>query len=214
MPRTQQPGQAALRASSTAPQAADPATPAAAPRVPPLVPGEWTADQAAILAPIAAAGPVHNIVGTLARHPDLYRAWSRFGTYILERSTLPPRHRELVILRIGWLCRSEYEFAQHRRLAHPVGLSNDEIDRVTLGPDAPGWSGFESTLLRAADEMHERRTITDGTWRALATQYDERQLMDLVFTAGEYNLVSTALNVFGVPLDAGLRGFPAPTRSG
>jgi hypothetical protein len=62
--------------------------------------------------------------------------------------------------------------------------------------------------------MHEQRTITDGTWRALATQYDERQLMDLVFTAGEYNLVSTALNVFGVPLDAGLRGFPAPTRSG
>jgi len=198
-----------LPTSSTVPPAAVAGAPGATPRVPPLGPGEWNADQAAILAPIAAAGPIYNIVSTLARHPDLYRAWSRFGTYILERSTLPPRHRELVILRIGWLCRSEYEFAQHRRLAHPVGLSDDEIDRVTLGPDAPGWSGFESTLLRAADEMHEQRTITNGTWQALAAQYDERQVMDLVFTAGEYVLVSMALNAFGVPLDDGLRGFPA-----
>jgi len=164
------------------------------------------------LAPIAAAGPVYNIVSTLAQHPDLYRAWSGFATYILERSTLPPRHRELVILRTGWLCRSEYEFAQHRRLAHAVGLSDAEIDRVTLGPDAPGWSGFEAVLLHAADEMHDQRTITDATWQALAMQYDTHQLMDLVFTAGEYNLVSTALNTFRVPLDEGLRGFPDTSR--
>ncbi len=196
----------------TTPQAADAVPAAGPPRVAPLRAGEWNEDQTSILAPIAATGPVYNLVGTLARHPELYRVWSRFATYILEQSTLPPRHRELVILRTGWLCRSEYEFAQHRRLAHAAGLSDAEIDRVTQGPDAPGWTGFESLLLRAADEMHHQRTITDATWRALAAQYDTHQLMDLVFTAGEYNLVSTALNAFGVPLDDGLRGFPATSR--
>ena len=31
--------------------------------------------------------------------------------------------------------------------------------------------------------------------------------MDLVFTVGQYNLVSMALNSFGVQLDEGLEGF-------
>lgn len=212
MPRTTCLPPGAVPAGGTPPQAADTVPPADPPRVAPLRPDEWNGDQARILAPIAATGPVYNIVATLARHPDLYRAWNDFATYILEQSTLPPRHRELVILRIGWLCRSEYEFAQHRRLAHAVGLSDAEIDRVTLGPEAPGWTGFESLLLRAADELHHQRTITDTTWRALVTQYDERQLLDLVFTAGEYTLVSTVLNACGVPLDDGLRGFPATSR--
>jgi alkylhydroperoxidase family enzyme len=179
-----------------------------APRIAPLKPDEWNEAQKQILAPIAAAGPVYNIVGTLARHPDLYRAWSGFANHILRESTLPPRHRELLILRVGWLCRSEYEFAQHRRIGLEVGLSDAEIDRVTSGPEAPGWTGFERTLLLAADEMHQARSIGEPTWQALAAQYDTRQLLDLVFTAGQYNLVSTALNTLRVPLDGGLRGFP------
>jgi alkylhydroperoxidase family enzyme len=76
------------------------------------------------------------------------------------------------------------------------------------GPETAGWSSFERALLRAADELHKSATITDRTWAYLDARYDEKQLMDVVFTVGQYNLVSWALRSFRVPMDEGLEGFP------
>jgi alkylhydroperoxidase family enzyme len=123
-------------------------------------------------------------------------------------STLPPRERELVMLRIGWLCQAAYEWSHHSVLGIEAGLTQDELLRIIQGPDAEGWSQFDRTLLRAVDELHEDSFIADDTWEALAERYDTRQLMDLVFTVGQYNLVSMALNSFGVQLDEGREGFP------
>lgn len=126
----------------------------------------------------------------------------------MRDSTLPPRHRELLILRIGYLCGSEYEWGQHTRIARGVGLTDEEIVRVTEGPDAAGWSRFERTLLRATDELHRAAYVSDRTWAELEARYDTKQLMDVVFTVGEYTLVSMALKTFRVPLDEGVEGFP------
>jgi len=114
----------------------------------------------------------------------------------------------LLILRIGYLCGSAYEWGQHARIARRVGLGDDEIVRVTDGPGAAGWSSFDRALLRAADELHRDAYISDQTWAELGARYDTKQLMDVVFTVGEYNLVSMALKTFGVPLDEGIEGFP------
>lgn len=183
------------------------------PRLPPLQESEWTQEQTAMLAPSAERGQLYNIQRTLARHPALAKAWRPFGVYILSQSMLPPRHRELVTLRIGWLCYAEYEFGQHTRLGRQVGLSDEEIQRVTRGPDATGWTDFERVLLRAVDELYADSFITDATWASLGAEYDERQLMDLVFTVAEYNMISMALNTFGVQLDPGIPGFPEDTGS-
>ena len=63
-------------------------------------------------------------------------------------------------------------------------------------------------LLRAAEELHRNSTISDRTWAYLDARYDEKQMMDVVFTVGQYNLVSMALRSFRVPMDEGLEGFP------
>ncbi len=149
-----------------------------------------------------------NISKTLAHHPALAEAWGAFAGYVFSASTLPPRDRELLILRIGYLCGAEYEWGQHSRIARRVGLSDDEIVRVTDGPEAVGWSTFERALLRAVDELHRDAYISDRTWAELDARYDTKQLMDVVFTVGEYNLVSMALKTFRVPMDEGLEGFP------
>ncbi len=149
-----------------------------------------------------------NITKTLAHHPMLADRWLTFARYVLGESTLPPRERELLILRIGYLCGSEYEWGQHTRIARGVGLSDEEIRRVTGGPDAAGWSSFDRVLLRAADELHRDAYISDRTWAELDTRYDTKQLMDVVFTVGQYTLVSMALKSFRVPLDEGVEGFP------
>ncbi len=150
-----------------------------------------------------------NVFTTFARHPDLFKNFIVFGSYILTGSTLPARDREIAILRIGWLCRSAYEWGQHDRIARRCGLSEEEIKRIIIGAEADGWSALESALIRAVDELHQDAFISDPTWALLSGHYDTKQLMDLVFTVGQYNMVSMALNTFGVQLDERLSGFPA-----
>lgn len=180
------------------------------PRVAPLDSSDWddaTRDALGGL-PDAPNGKPLNIFATLSHHPKLLKRWLVFGNHVLAKSTLPARERELVILRIGWLCRAEYEWGQHVVIGKQTGLRDDEILRITAGPDAEGWEPFDATLLRATDELHADACIGDDTWAELSERLDTQQLIDLVFTVGQYNLVSMALNTLGVQLDAGIAGFP------
>ncbi|MBW2291425.1 MAG: carboxymuconolactone decarboxylase family protein [Deltaproteobacteria bacterium] len=154
-------------------------------------------------------GHILNIFRTLAHHPKLLKRWLVFGNHILSKSSLTPRDREIAILRVGWLCQAGYEWGQHVPIGKDAGLSDEEIDRITRGPDADGWSAAESALLRAADELHEDSFITDATWASLNEHYTTQQLMDLVFTVGQYHTVSMALNTFGVQLEEGAEGLPS-----
>lgn len=181
------------------------------PRIKPLAESEWNAEQQKLLNPLRVArlgGRVANVNTTLANHPKLQESWLPFGRYIFGESSLPPRERELLVLRIGWLCQSEYEFGQHTVLGKSAGLTDEEIKRITEGPKAPAWDPFDAALLRAVDELHADAFITDATWNALAKRYNKQQLMDVVATVGMYNLVSMFLNSFGVQLDEGVPGFP------
>jgi alkylhydroperoxidase family enzyme len=183
------------------------------PRIPPLEESEWSDEVREMLnlttGGDAARGRVLNIFRTLAHHPKLMKRWLVFGTHVLIQSTLAVRERELVILRIGWLCRAEYEWGQHRLIALGAGISEDEIERVAEGPDAADWSPLEAALLRATDELHADAFVSDPTWKQLEAHLSTQQRMDLVFTVGQYNLVSMALNSFGVQLDPGTEGFPS-----
>ncbi len=79
---------------------------------------------------------------------------------------------------------------------------------LTKELDDHDWSEVDRTLLAAVDELHDDQCITDSTWAALTTSWNEQQLLDLVFTVGQYTLVSMALNSCGVQLDEGVSGFP------
>ncbi|HMX28534.1 MAG TPA: carboxymuconolactone decarboxylase family protein, partial [Blastocatellia bacterium] len=129
------------------------------PRLKPLTDEQLDDDARRILDRARMSGRVLNIFRTLARHPKLLERWMVFGTHILNKSTLPPRERELAILRIGWLCRSEYEWGQHVLIGRQAGLTDEEIARVKTGADAAGWSKSETALLRAVDELHAEAFI-------------------------------------------------------
>ena len=154
----------------------------------------------------ARGGRVLNITRTLAHYPELSSAWGRFARHVIAESSLPDRERELIILRMGWNCQSGYEFGQHRRMGQEAGLTLEEVERVKQGPDHEAWNSHEAALLRATDELHSDAFVSDETWNKLAEQYDTRQMMDVVFAAGQYNLVSMALNTLGVQLEPGTPG--------
>ena len=177
-------------------------------RIAPLPQSEWNDETRELMASLERDGRVFNIFQTLARHPGLLRRWLVFATHILVKSTLPARERELVILRMGWLCRAEYEWGHHVAIGREAGLTAAEIERVAQGADAPGWSPLEAALIRSADELDRDSFITDSTWSRLARHYSVEQLLDLIFTAGQYKLVSMALNSIGVQLEEGYEKLP------
>jgi alkylhydroperoxidase family enzyme len=177
------------------------------PRIKALTEDEWDEDVQALLKPFVEQGRVFNIFRTLANHPDLARRWLVFGNHILGKSTLAVRERELVILRIGYLCQSGYEWGQHVLIARAAGMTDEEIRSCKTGPGTEGLSELDRLLLTATDELHADAHITDETWKALTKHLSQQQMMDLVFTVGQYNLVSMALNSFGVQPDEGLPGW-------
>jgi alkylhydroperoxidase family enzyme len=186
-------------------------------RVTPLPPREWPPEMREAFAALRPANPRHpypeqkdrpkglNVLGTLAHHPALTTAFNTFNGYILFASTLEPRQRELLVLRLATVRASAYEWAQHAVLAGDVGISPDEIDRIIEGPDAPGWTAHESALLRAVDELVRDTKITDATWNTLAETFDTQQIMDLIFTVGAYETLAMALASAEVELDDDLK---------
>ena len=151
--------------------------------------------------------PVSNILGIFSWHPALAKGFFTFNSHLFH-STLSARDRELATVRVAWLRRGEYEWAQHVRMAKTAGLSGEEVDAILAGPDSPVWGPRDAALLRSVDEIVADRYVSDDTWKRLAEHFDRKQLMDLVFTIGAYDLLAMAMNTFGLELDPGLTGFP------
>jgi 4-carboxymuconolactone decarboxylase len=188
----------------------------AMPRIAPLEQTFWTGELRALLDPDATGRSIAAIYRTFAQHPALYRPRQELSEYIRTGSTLPPRVRELAILRIGALCGSEYEWAAHAPAGRAAGLTAQEIARIATTPLATspavpvaGWTPADAAVIRAADELFASDTVSDRTWTALAGTLDSRQRIDLVIAIGGYRMVSMALNTFGVPLEANSERMPA-----
>jgi AhpD family alkylhydroperoxidase len=185
-------------------------------RIQPLPFDEWDLDAISVVAPGRQIGP-SNVLGLFANHPALAKAFLGYNAYLLGRdSTIPPHTRELVILRVSWRRRCRYEWAQHVQIARRAGVTDAEIamvragagDDAGAGPGAGAGAapGHEITalIITAVDELDANSGLSDATYQALADKFDDRQLMDLVFTIGTYGLLAMAFNAFGLDLDPGL----------
>jgi 4-carboxymuconolactone decarboxylase len=172
-------------------------------RVPPLPADEWddAVDHALSgMLPAERRNPdaAGNLLATLVRHPELTRAFLRFNNHLLFSSTLPPRLRELAVLRVAHVHHSEYEWRHHVRMGKEVGLTDEVIDGLRRGEAS---NELDQAILHAVDELQEKSVISDATWTALSQDLDERQRMDLVFTIGCYGALAMAINTFGVEPD-------------
>ena len=168
----------------------------------------YTAAEASILVPRERDGSVLGVWSTCANAPALCKAWLEFTDYLLQESTLPLRDRELLILRIGYLNQGAYEWAAHRSLALSASINEQELKAITVGSTHSDWSDWDATLLRAAEELHNGALISDETWEKLSKRYTKRQMMETVFTVGQYNMVAMYLNSLGVQFEDGWVGYP------
>jgi AhpD family alkylhydroperoxidase len=185
-------------------------------RIEPLPPKEWPPEMRAALAAMRPESATHptppregrpkalNALGMLAYHPGLTQSFNTFNGHILFTSTLAPRQRELLVLRVAHVRRCDYEWAQHTVLARDAGLDVGEIKRVAAGSDAEGWSEPDRALLRSVDELIDTARLSEATWASLRRTLEVPQLLDLVFTVGAYDTLAMAFRSFGIELDADL----------
>ncbi len=170
-------------------------------RIAPLAPDRWDEQTREIFG--SNDRPL-NILATIAHHPRLLRPFLAFAATLSVAGTLPRRISELLALRAAWNCRSAFEWGHHVEYGRAAGLSEDEIRRVTAGPDDTAWSPGDRALLRAADELHESQDVTDETWARLRQDWEEAELVEIPFVVGNYTMLSMVANSTGVPLEEGL----------
>lgn len=194
---------AVFACAALAPTLGASAEPSPGPRIAPVAESEWADEVQASARAFAPVG-MGNLVATYANYPALAAVLLPHLHYIWTGSTLPERDRALLSLRALWLARADYLWAHRAALARSEGLTVADIDRVARGPDASGWSPFESTLLRAADELFVDSFISDATWAALGARYDLPQLIDTIDTVGALIMHAGAVGSLRIAIEPGV----------
>ena len=178
------------------------------PRISPLDEADFTSEQNEIVAPSRERfGIVFNVNKTLMWNMPLYTSWIAFARHIMAGSSLQPRLREIVIMRVGWNTGCEYEWGQHVSMSKIAGLTQEDHERLKLGPSAGGWTEIESALVDATDQLLADTMINDATWAVLSHYLSNEQLTDFIFTVGQYHMLAMALNSLGVQREPGVPGF-------
>ena len=193
------------------------------PRILPLPREEWTDEARDVFEfwgePNAREeGSKTNVIMVMANHTELATAYNIFGKHLLLTSTLAVRPRELVVLRTAWLLKCGYEWHYHVGYGLKAGLTMEEIGAVRDGPDAAIWDGKDEdrAVLAAVDELYHHSKLSDAIWAQLSLTFDRHQMMDLLFTIGNYVMLGWAAASMGIGVEDGVDmiGFDLKTRSG
>lgn len=142
-----------------------------------------------------------DIIGLLARHPEMARAFLTFNGFLLRRGELSPRLRELAILRVAHARRSAFFWGEHTKLALDSGVPEGDITRLAEGNE--GFSGVDSLVLSATDELLADGRVDDRTWQRLVEALQTHAAMELIFVVGTYVMLAMAFQTWGLLPPAG-----------
>lgn len=172
----------------------------ATPRIKPIEPSQFTAEQRAAL-----GGDGGNVnVRTTLYEPELAKRWGAWLGFMYNSdrrgdAAISLYDKELVILRVNWLCHDDWVWGRHYPRAIALGWTDEKIAKIPKGLAAPGWSEKERTMLQAIEELHRDFFVSDATWAKLNTFFNPRQVVDFVFTVGQYHLNAMFSNSVALP---------------
>ncbi|HZN79428.1 MAG TPA: carboxymuconolactone decarboxylase family protein [Mycobacterium sp.] len=194
------------------------------PLLSPLSADEWTDDAYAAVGalfgvpgeaiPRAGSGEARDplnfdILGVLARHPDLARVFLSYNAFLLQRGELPLRLRELAILRLAHVRRSAFFWGEHVRVATAGGLSEDDIAGLARGNVE--FDGTDRLVLEATDEMLADGRARPAMWKRLVEELGTHQAMELIFAVGTYGMLAMACDTWQLVPPPGSAKLPAET---
>ena len=157
-----------------------------------------------------------NLHKLLVNSPGMARAFNGIGGYIRFESKLDPRLRELAILQVGWLERSEYEFTHHVKIGREFGVTDADIQAM-MDETAGKSSGLEPlarAVLRGAREMVKGLAMSEATFAEIKGHLSNELMTDLVLTIAFYCAVVRVLATMQIDNEPQyrevLRQFPVP----
>jgi len=132
----------------------------------------------------------------------LFQAHIPFSLYVMALSSVPPRIREMAIVRIAHNNGCDYEFQHHSKVClNRLGFTPQDIKNIVAGPDAPGLSELDSNVLKMVDQLSKNCNIDDDVHKFLTETYTEDQFAELMFTIGNYESMTRVINVLNIPMD-------------
>ncbi|HMA90547.1 MAG TPA: carboxymuconolactone decarboxylase family protein [Burkholderiales bacterium] len=146
-----------------------------------------------------------NLYRALANHAPLAAAWTEFANAIRHDSRTPRTLRELMILRTAQLARSEYEWAQHLKMARKAGVREAQIGALARWRDSAEFDARERAAL-ALTEGVMACDVSDAVYAEAARHFSHAEYVELALTAGFYAMVSRMLDALRVELDPDVRG--------
>ena len=155
--------------------------------------------------------PIINLYKAMANSPEVGRNFVRLGSTILNREILDPRLRELAILRVGNLLKSEYEFTKHVVIGKQAGVTMDQINELSKWKSSNKFTDIERTVLQYTDEVTLNVKVSDSTFADLKRFFDDAAIVKLTVTIGYYGMVSRILVALQIELEPGEKAF-APVR--
>ncbi len=161
-----------------------------------------TAEQQALLEPMRLPGSDQplNLFRTLVKHPALMKRTNVLAGLFMAKGQLPARTRELVILRVAGRTHCDYEYVQHVPIAGAAGLSTAEIE-ACAGLAEASWSEQDGRVIAVTDSVLDNGAVTDAAWDALAQDYTEPELLELIMLIGFYRMLADVMNCAGIPPD-------------
>jgi AhpD family alkylhydroperoxidase len=152
---------------------------------------------------LSRAAGVHDasLFSTLARHRRLFRGWLAFAGMLMPGGVLPRQDTELAILRVAHLRGCDYEWRHHVRLGRRAGLDEHALERVCLGPAAPGWSDRQRALLAAVDDLVATRALDERRWTELHSHIGDAEVIELCLLVGHYEMLATTIAAIGIAAD-------------
>ena len=164
-------------------------------RVPPLDPADFSPLQKTLVGDWSSM----NFCRVIVRHPQMYQVFLPYIKEVIANTNLPPRDREIVVLRTLAAAKDVYETHHHVEIARNAGMSDSEIEAAQTSGE--GLSDFDKLLMKAADELISTQNLNNETWAGLIQRYSEEQAMEVVFLVGCYTVMGMLTNTFGIPLE-------------
>lgn len=157
------------------------------------------------------------VLRTFARNPALAAAFSTFNVHVLSANSLPVKLRQIAIMRTAWLTGAVYMWSSHLNTSVRSGLSPEMYRPIQVGPDDPYFDPLERTVMRATEDLVHRHEVSDENWSALMAHWDDKQMLDFLFTVGCYVTIAGVMRSIGVEREQDLlelaERYGAPTTS-
>jgi alkylhydroperoxidase family enzyme len=144
-------------------------------------------------------GTLINVYKLLLHSPAMAATWLDMISTARFKSSLDGRLREIVIVRVAHLNKTDYVFKQHvPQLAAPEGLSEAESRELADWQSSKAFSPRERAALAYADAMTRDIAVPDNVFEALRPHFSEQQIVDLTVLVGIYNMHTRVFTALGI----------------